>query len=119
MVSNKVPPIVERRGQRTERHVICKVPEEDTRLSFRRLKSHAFQFSDLDAFRSVISFLYYVPNQRNPKSAAMTTKFGWQCKFDKKVPEIHFMGYLYDIYIKFLLYIVLQNYIILCIVVWY
>ena len=34
---SKVPPSGERRGQRSERHVFCKAPEEEPRLSFKHL----------------------------------------------------------------------------------
>ena len=39
----KVPPSRERRGQRTERHVICKAPEGEPQLSFRRLANPKFR----------------------------------------------------------------------------
>ena len=44
----KVPPSGERRGQRTERHVISKATEGYTRTSFRRLANH-MPFSSLTA----------------------------------------------------------------------
>ena len=54
----KVLPNGERRGQRTERHVICKAIEGEPLLSFRR-KSHDVQFSDRNALRSVGLYKFY------------------------------------------------------------
>ena len=47
-LSTKVPPSGERRGQRTERHVICKAPKGEPRLPFWRLANH-MPFSSLTA----------------------------------------------------------------------
>ena len=44
----KVPPYRERQGQRPKRHVICKAPEEEPRVSFIRLANH-MTFSSLTA----------------------------------------------------------------------
>ena len=53
----KVPPSGERRGQRPERHVICKPPERELRLSVQApckyITCRAVQFSDRDALRSM------------------------------------------------------------------
>ena len=44
----KVPPSGKRRGQKIERHVICKAPERDPGISFRRL-ANRMPFSSLTA----------------------------------------------------------------------
>ena len=56
---SKVPPSVERRGQRTESHVICKAPEGEQRFSFRHLANHmTFNFLRSTGLYFLSPFIY-------------------------------------------------------------